>query len=139
MKNGKRKAPDKIVDFAKIKLRKEKDDFNQRLYGMADLDCDEFKIAMVNTLRNSWNVQAARNQDIYKGFETMAKYVKNMHSELKFLNEMMFMETLFNQEYRDGPMSIEQKTALAGAFHIDFKKWIAQALRRQKRKLKEDR
>src|SRR4030042_3293794 len=133
MKNRKRNASEKIVDFTEIKLKKEKDDINQKLYGMAELGDYEFKIAMVDTLKNSWAVTRTRNQNIDKGFEIVAKHLKAIYSELKFLNQMLFMETLFSQEHRDGSMTIEQKSALAGAFKIDFKKFIAQVLRREKR------
>jgi hypothetical protein len=117
MKKKKHNASDKIVDFTDIKLKKEQDNINQALDDMAELDCDEFKIEMVKTLR------------------VVAKRFKVMQSILKSLTEILFMENVLNQEHREGRrLSIEQLTSLADGYGIDYKKWLANASKKAKRK-----
>ena len=134
MKRKKDENLDNILDFIKIKDQKELDRILQKFCELEELDFEEFRVAIVGTIKSLICVARDRNQDIDHGFDEIIKHLKGIYNEIRFLNKMLFVECVLNQEHRDGLMSIEKKEELAQAFGIDFKKFIEEGFKKEGRK-----
>ncbi len=116
-----------VIDLKEIMDRKKIND-------LCDLDFGEFKSAVTRLLLSIVEAMGENNGRIDKSFKMLIEHLQAVSVELKFIKQVLYMERVLNGEYRDGPMTMEQKAALAKAFGIDFDKFVKQVTGKDKRK-----
>jgi len=108
-----------VVDFKVIMDQKKMND-------ICSLDYDEFKSAVTQLLLSIVEAMGENNKEIDKSFQKLIEHLNIVSEELKFIKQVLYMERILNGEYRDGPMTMDQKESMAKSFGIDFDKFVKQ-------------
>jgi hypothetical protein len=125
-RKSKNKA-ENVVDFKELTDQKKIND-------MCDLDYEEFKLAVTQSLLDIVNAMKQNNKKIDESFQSIIGHLQIVNEELKFLKQVLYMERILDGELRNGAMTMEQKASLAKAFGIDFDKFLKQIMDEGKKK-----
>ncbi|MBM4271303.1 MAG: hypothetical protein FJ139_03985 [Deltaproteobacteria bacterium] len=108
-----------VLDFKKILNQKKIND-------MCNLDDDDFKLAVTQSLLSIVETMDMNNKKFRESFDGIIGHLKIINEEMHFLKQVLYMERILNGQLRNGPMTMEQKASMAKAFGIDFDKFLKQ-------------
>jgi hypothetical protein len=117
------KSGSNIIDLESVRNKLKQDAIEDLLDSMRDMDFDDFKISVIDSLENILKVLRTHKETIEYGFETIGKGSEKIFDDLKFLKHMVFMNML-NQSKEKGEATEEYIEKLAKSFDVDLQQFM---------------